>query len=64
MKRNWMIKTARTLVLIASGGTVLGTSCMDDVRNAAVSGGLDWVESTATLVLESLFPVDERLNPE
>jgi hypothetical protein len=64
MKKNWMTKAARNFVLVASGGTVLGTSCMEDVRDAAVSGGLDFVESTATLVLESLIPIDETLNPE
>ena len=63
MKQNWVVRIGRGLGLVASGGMVLGTSCARDIRESLVSAGLDFVEGSAGIVLEALFPVDERVNP-
>lgn len=61
MKQNWVMRFGRGLVLLGSGGMVLGNSCSSDVRNSIVSAELDFIESTASLVLETLFPVEDVL---
>lgn len=64
MKQNWVLRFGRGLVLVATGGMVLGTSCARDIRESVVAAGLDFVEGSAGIILESLFPVDEVINPE
>ena len=63
MKQNWVVRFGRGLVLVASGGMVLGTSCARDIRESLVAAGLDFVEGSAGIVLESMFPVEEVINP-
>jgi|CXWL01.1.fsa_nt_gi hypothetical protein len=63
MKQNWVVRFGRGLVLVASGGMVLGTSCARDIRESLVSAGLDFVEGSAGIVLESLFPIEDAINP-
>ncbi len=64
MKQNWVLRFGRGVVLVATGGMVLGTSCARDIRESVVAAGLDFVEGSAGIILESLFPVDEVINPE
>lgn len=64
MKQNWMLRLGRGVVLVATGSMVLGTTCARDVRQALVAAGLDFVEGSAGIVLESLFPVEDAFNPE
>ena len=64
MKKHWMVRLGRCGILAASGSMVLGTSCAQDVREAMISGGLDFVESSAVTVLESFFPLDAFVAPE
>ena len=48
MKQNWVVRIGRGLVLVASGGMVLGTSCARDIRESLVSAGLDGVFQAST----------------
>lgn len=64
MKKNWMVRFGRGVILMATGSMVLGTTCARDVRESLVAAGLDFVEGSAGIVLESLFPVEELVNPE
>jgi hypothetical protein len=43
--------------LVVPGALVLGTSCVENLRESAVSGGLGFVEDAAVVVLEALIPV-------
>jgi hypothetical protein len=40
--------------LAVPGAFVLGTSCVESIRESAVSGGLAFVEDSATAILDSL----------
>lgn len=64
MKDNWVRRIGRGILLVASGSVVLGTSCAEDVRDALVSGGLDFVEDSAVTILESWFPLDNFVNSD
>lgn len=48
----------RLAAWILPGGMILGTSCAESVREAAVDGSLGFVEDTAAAVLEAWFPAD------
>ena len=64
MKQNWVVRFGRGMILVASGGMVLGTTCTRDIRESLVAAGLDFVEGSAGIVLESLFPIEAAVNPE
>jgi len=51
----------RLAVLFVPGGMVLGTSCVESIRESIVSGGLGFVEDTATVLLESVISVEDFL---
>jgi hypothetical protein len=44
--------------LAVPGALVLGSSCVESIRESAVDGSLGFVEDTATSILEQLFPAD------
>ena len=48
----------RLVGLAVPGAFVLGTSCVESIRESAVDGSLGFVEDTATSILEQLFPAD------
>jgi hypothetical protein len=52
------------VVLAVPGASLMGTSCLEDVRQSLVAGGLDFVESSATELLEAAFPLDALLPDE
>lgn len=60
-KANWMNRVVRGLALTGSGAVVLGTSCVEDIRDAAISGGLDFVTASAEEILDSVFTFDDSL---
>ena len=47
--------------LLVPGAFVLGTSCVESVRESLVDGSLGFVEDTAAAILEGLFPADALL---
>jgi hypothetical protein len=47
--------------LLVPGALVLGTSCVESVRESFVNGSLGFVEDTAATILEGLFPADAFL---
>lgn len=51
----------RLALQVVPGALVLGTSCVDSLRESVVSGSLGFVEGTATAILEGLFPADALL---
>lgn len=53
--RRWM----KWGLIALPGSALLGTSCAEDVRLSLVSAGLDFIESSAGTVLETLIPVDD-----
>lgn len=63
-KNNAMTRLVRTLALTGSGAVVLGSSCVEDIRNAAISGGLDFVTASAEEILDSVFTFDDQLSGE
>lgn len=60
-KRDWKIRIG-SLIVFAVPGTLLGTSCASDIRRSVVAAGLDFVEGSAGLVLETLFPIEDALD--
>jgi len=44
--------------LVVPGAFVLGTSCVESIRESLVDGSLGFVEDTAAAILEQLFPAD------
>lgn len=57
--RNSRKVARRVLALVVPSAMVLGTTCMSDVRNAAVSAGLDFAEDTVSLILETFIPIED-----
>jgi hypothetical protein len=49
----------RAAALAIPGAMVLGTTCASEIRDSVVAASLDYVESTATLVLETFIPVED-----
>ncbi len=49
----------RLLAVIVPGALALGTTCVGDIRDAAVSAGLDFAEGTFGLILETFIPVED-----
>jgi len=45
--------------LVVPGSLVLGTSCVESLRESVVSGGLGFVEDAAVVILETLIPVED-----
>ena len=64
MKRRWITRMAKLMLLVASGTAVFGTSCAYDVRKSLVKAGLDFVHGAAGDFLAAAFPVDEILSNE
>ncbi len=48
----------RLVGLMVPGAFVLGSSCVESVRESMVNGSLGFVEDTAMSILEQLFPAD------
>lgn len=57
--RSLVVNLKRALIFVTSGAVVLSTTCASDVRKSVVSAGLDFVESSAGIVLENLFPIQD-----
>lgn len=58
MRKSMTIRN-RFLAMAVPGALALGTSCANEIRDAAVSAGLDFAEDTFGLILETLIPVEE-----
>ena len=54
--RNFLVR--RLAGLVVPGALVLGTSCVESIRESAVDGSLGFVEDTAASILEQWFPAD------
>jgi len=48
----------RLVGFMVPGALVLGTSCLESVRESAVNGSLGFIEDTAASILDQLFPAD------
>ena len=59
-----VMRTATFVMWLATGTVMLGSSCAADVRDSLVSAGLDFVEDSASAVLERMVPVEEMMNGE
>lgn len=57
--RNSVKISKRLMAWALPGALVLGTTCASEIRDAAVSAGLDFAEGTFSLVLETLLPVED-----
>lgn len=51
----------RALLWAVPSAMALGTGCLYDVRQSVVAAGLDFVEGTASTLIETLFPVADIL---
>ncbi len=60
-KSQWVTRIGKAMIVIASGTTLLGTSCGVEVRNAVITAGAEFVGASLGTVLETLFPIDEIL---
>lgn len=60
-KNQWITRIGKGMIVIATGTTLLGTSCGVEMRNAAITAGAEFVGASLGAVLESLFPVDDLL---
>ena len=47
----------RLAALVVPGALVLGSSCVENLRESVVSGGLGFVEDAAVVIFETLIPV-------
>ena len=43
---------------VVPGALIMGTSCVESIRESLVDGSLGFVEDTAASILEQLFPAD------
>ncbi|MEK6674631.1 MAG: hypothetical protein AABZ47_03135 [Planctomycetota bacterium] len=53
---------AKWLLYFVPGAIALGTSCASDIRKSLVAAGLDFVEGSAGLVLQTVVPVEDLLS--
>jgi hypothetical protein len=63
MKRS-MGRWISLLVMLAPGAGLLGSSCVSDIRESIISGGLDYVSDTVYAFLQAISPVEEALGVE
>ena len=64
-KSPWIIRLVQRMMWLVPGAAIVGTSCgLTDIRDAAVAAGLDFVEDSASEVLNAVFPVGEILSGE
>jgi hypothetical protein len=52
-----MKRALQFLMMLAPGGLLFGSSCVQDIRDSAVSGALDYVTGTAEESLFNLLPI-------
>ncbi len=64
MRSQFRSVARRLAVLIVPGAMALGTSCVENIRESAVDGGLGFVEDSAAAVLEAIIPVADFLPGE
>ncbi len=57
-KGKWVTRTAKVMLWLAPGVTLLGTSCGVELRDSAISAGADFLGTSLGKVLEALIPVD------
>jgi hypothetical protein len=50
IRHRWVV------LIMCCGTTLLGSSCATDIRDAIVSGALDFVSGNTSSLLSSLFP--------
>ena len=55
----WTCRCVKALFAIGSGAFLIGTGCANDVKNALVSAGLDFVEGGAEAILNGVIPVND-----
>lgn len=53
------MRLSKCTLLLVPGASLLGTSCAEDLRLSIVAAGLDFVESSAGTILETLIPVED-----
>lgn len=63
-KAKWTARISKALIVIASGTTLLGTSCGVELRNAVIGAGADFVGNSLIIILENIFPVEDLLANE
>ncbi len=51
-------RTAKVLLWLAPGVTLMGTSCGVEFRDAAIGAGADFVGASIGAALEGLIPID------
>lgn len=47
------------LMMLAPGAAVLGSSCVSDIRESLISGGLDYVSDSFYAFLQTISPIEE-----
>ncbi len=57
----WTSRLLKLALSVCLGGTLLSTSCGEDIRNSVKAAGLDFVEGAASDLLDTLFPVQDIL---
>ncbi|HOB75786.1 MAG TPA: hypothetical protein PKG54_14815 [Phycisphaerae bacterium] len=60
-KSQWVTRIGKAMIVVASGTTILGTSCGVEVRNAVIAAGAEFVGASLGTVLETLFPISDIL---
>ncbi len=60
-KNKWVTLTAKMLLWLAPGATLLGTSCGAEMRASAISAGADFVGTSLGKLLEAWVPVNNLL---
>ncbi len=57
----WITRTAKLMLWLAPGVTLMGTSCGVEFRDAAIGAGADFVGASIGAILEGLIPIDTWL---
>jgi hypothetical protein len=62
MKRSpWLSRFLKVLISLSAGGTLIGTSCGEDLRNTVRAAGLDFVKSSSGTALQTFIPIKDIL---
>ena len=62
--RKWVTRTAKMILWLAPGATLLGTSCGAEMRASAIGAAADFLGASLGDLLEAWVPVTNLLPDE
>lgn len=54
----------RMAVLLAPGAALFGGGCPQNIKDALISGAIDFVEGTSEEVLNRVLPIPDLVSPQ